>query len=578
MARAVIYARKSTESEDRQVLSIESQIRELQRYATKTGLKIQDIYTESKSAKSPGRPVFSDVLKKVQASEVDILVCWKLDRLARNPVDGGFITWALEEKKLKRIVTPQREFENSSNDKFWMHLEFGMAKKYVDDLSDNVRRGMKAKLEMGWAPNLPPLGYLNEPTERTIVRDPERFPIIRKMWDLMLSGNYTPTEIQRIASDHWGLRTRQFRRSGGRPFNRSAVYKLFHNPFYYGAIVMKGEIYQGQHEPMISRQEFDQVQRILECKSRKRTQKHEFAYTGLITCGNCGASITAEIHRRPSGKQYVYYHCTRRKRGIKCTEKMVDLSDLELQVLRFLHSIKISKHARQWLSETLASFEQDHRRKQETVLQSVQKRISRVKSDTTELLNLKLKKLIEDDEYIQKKNELHEELARLEGQLDALQDADDSIEKKCDAAFRFAEQAEDLFVAGNDEQRRTILQSLGSNITLERGNLNIQAHKPLEIIRVVASGLDHNSERFEQPKRSQYSRYIGSSESQSSSWWGVVDDIRTWIAEHSNEMWFLQPFEYALKEGYPKRPRSMKETRRKLQVSKCANRLSGELQ
>ncbi|MBK7143570.1 MAG: recombinase family protein [bacterium] len=149
MPQIAIYARKSTESEDRQVLSIDSQIKELQEFAAREKLGKVVVFTESKSAKAPGRPAFNELLKRVSKGEFDRLVCWKLDRLARNPVDGGAVIWAVEEGKIQHIYTPQRRFDNSGNDKFWMQLEFGMAKKYVDDLSDNVKRGLRAKVAQG---------------------------------------------------------------------------------------------------------------------------------------------------------------------------------------------------------------------------------------------------------------------------------------------------------------------------------------------------------------------------------------------------------------------------------------------
>jgi site-specific DNA recombinase len=149
MSNYIIYARKSTESEDRQVLSIDSQVKELKALAQSLGLEIGEILSEAQSAKAPGREVFSRLMKRAYQGQVKGIISWKLDRLARNPLDGGNLIWALEEKKIEEIVTPQRTFSNTGNDKFWMQLEFGMAKKYVDDLSDNVKRGNRAKLELG---------------------------------------------------------------------------------------------------------------------------------------------------------------------------------------------------------------------------------------------------------------------------------------------------------------------------------------------------------------------------------------------------------------------------------------------
>lgn len=536
MPNAIIYARKSTESEDRQVLSIESQVRELQQYASRTGLEIQKVFTESKSAKSPGRPVFSDVLKKVQAGRIDVLVCWKLDRLARNPVDGGFITWSLEEGQLKKIVTPQREFENSSNDKFWMHLEFGMAKKYVDDLSDNVKRGLRARLEHGWAPSLPPLGYLNDPRERTIIKDPERFSVIRKMWNLMLTGNYTPEEVCEIANHRYGLRTRLSKRRGNKPISVSTAYRIFHSPFYYGAILWHGELYNGQHEPMISRMEYDRIQRLLGADSNKRPQKHTFAFTGMINCGYCGASVTAEIHRKPSGRTYIYYHCTRKKKHLNCKEKMIEVTELEAQIVGYLHSMRIRKGHLDWALKAVDELEEEHSCQSRTAVTSLRKRVTEKKLEIAELLNIKVRKLIEDSEFVQKKNELHTDLARLEGELAAAEEGDRGISWKCRDTLTFAERAEDMFVTGDKEQKRAILRAVGSNLILTNRMLNIQAPEPLRLIRNALVGSAEENCWLEPEKNSERYGNKHTSLNGIPMWYGLVKDIRTWFIRNPNEL------------------------------------------
>jgi site-specific DNA recombinase len=185
MLRYFIYCRKSSEAEDRQVLSIESQINELKRLAERLNLSIIDVFTESQSAKSPGRPIFNNVLKKINQGKADGILCWKLDRLARNPIDGGQIIWMLQKGIIKHIQTFDRGYYPEDN-VLLMSVEFGMANQYVLDLSKNVKRGLKTKAEKGWYPAPAPLGYLNDKTKergkREITKDPERFELVKKMW------------------------------------------------------------------------------------------------------------------------------------------------------------------------------------------------------------------------------------------------------------------------------------------------------------------------------------------------------------------------------------------------------------
>src|SRR5207245_4146444 len=172
--------------EDRQVLSIDSQIDEVKRLAERLGLHIVAVLTEARSAKAPGRPVLNDMMRRIAAGEASGILCWKLDRLARNPVDGGALIWAVKQQGI-RIVTPTQSYSREDDNIILMYIEFGMAHKYIDDLSRVVKRGLQAKAKLGWFPSSAPLGYLNRVNTQTghkeIIKDPERFPLMRKMWE-----------------------------------------------------------------------------------------------------------------------------------------------------------------------------------------------------------------------------------------------------------------------------------------------------------------------------------------------------------------------------------------------------------
>ncbi|HEX2896756.1 MAG TPA: recombinase family protein, partial [candidate division Zixibacteria bacterium] len=528
-SEVAIYTRKSTESEDRQVLSIESQIRELKDYAQSQGLKVSSVHSESRSAKSPGRPIFSELITQIQKGKIRGILCWKLDRLSRNPVDGGALIWAMEEGHLKAIHTPQSSFFNSGNDKFWMQLEFGMAKKYVDDLSDNVKRGIKSRVIHGWAPGVPPLGYQNDKANKTIVKDEIRFPLVRKMWDLLLTGNYTPNLIVSISNKEWGLTSRRFNRIGGGAIGYSTIYKLFTNPFYFGKIQHKGLLYDGSHVPMISFAEFEKAQEILMRRTNPRPKKIEFAYTGLITCGECGASITAENKVNKYGRRYVYYHCTKRKGGVKCLQRVIEQKTLEDQIISFLQSITISNRLKEWATTTLRELDEEENTYKSTKHRSRQSRILGLKNELNQLINMKMRLLISDEEFTQKRNELFLHKQRLENQ----QRSDNrSASNSARDVFDFATRVEKAFKIAAPNIKREILRQVGSNFILMNKILNIHAHKPLNEVRNFNLNYESQFARFELQESSSTKAKDGLGRNEFITWRGRVKEVRTFFETH----------------------------------------------
>src|SRR3989338_6850867 len=337
----IAYSRKSTESEERQILSLDDQKREVEEIERRGNLKVVERYLgsergESQTAHKRGRPIFNHIMRQIEAGKGNGLLVWHPNRLARNAYDGGLLITLMDEGKLFEIRTPHRTYHNTPDDKFFLQLEFGMAKKSSDDNSVAVKRGLKTKLQMGWYPSRAPLGYLNsknfeEKGQNFIFKDPERFDTVKRMWSLMLTGNYTPPKILEIATNEWKFKTRTTKRFVGKPLSTSGIYRIFTNPFYCGMFEYgkPKQSYKGNHEPMVTEAEFDRVQKIMGREVKPRPKEHRFAFTGLMKCGNCGAMITAEekIKRQKNGNvhHYVYYRCTKRK-DKNCQQKAVKLS------------------------------------------------------------------------------------------------------------------------------------------------------------------------------------------------------------------------------------------------------------
>src|SRR3989338_5076186 len=197
-----LYARKSTDVEDKQARSIEDQIAELRAFAKQENLNITDVLIEKQSAKIPGRPIFNEMLDKIERGEANGILAWHADRLARNSVDGGRIIYLLHTGKLAGLKFPTLWFESTPQGKFMLNIAFGQSKYYVDSLSENTKRGLRQKVRRGEFPGPAPIGYLNDLRTRTIVIDPKKAPLIRKAYEIYSQGISRLEDISNFLADN----------------------------------------------------------------------------------------------------------------------------------------------------------------------------------------------------------------------------------------------------------------------------------------------------------------------------------------------------------------------------------------
>lgn len=490
-----IYARKSTESEDRQALSIESQINELKSLAEKDNLVIEKIFTESKSAKKSGRPVLNQMIKELKRSKVAGILCWKLDRLTRNLLDGAIISDLLENGVIEEIRTPMQTYRNNSIDRLMSGIDMLFARKYIDDLSENVKRGLKVKIQNGWMPTRAPMGYMSNNGEKglkQIIIDPERFKLIRKMWDLMLTGNYSVLQITETANNQWGFKTRKTKRSGNAPLLKSTLYKSFVNPFYYGHFIFQGELHQGKHKAMITFEEFERVQHLLSERGKPKPERYTFAFTGIFRCGLCGSMITAEnkfkyIKSTKQRKKYIYYHCTYAKDPF-CPRQSITEEKLIQQVDESLKSISIPQVYLNWLFKYYDSVQYRELKKIEHEKLSIKNELNNIEIKLQNLINLKISPenenniLISDEEYLKQKNNLINNKYRLESSLKSYLKNNKQFIHLAKETFELSVYAQKWFRIGNIERKRTILKKIYSNHVITNKKVLMSAKKPFEII------------------------------------------------------------------------------------------------
>lgn len=344
--RYVLYARKSTESEEAQILSIESQIREMLQIAEKENLEIVETKKESHSAKEANqRPIFNEIVEEIKQDKYNGILTWAPDRISRNAGDLGRIVDLMDQGKLIDIRTYGQRFTNSPNEKFLLMILGSQAKLENDNKVINVKRGLRARCEMGLWPCTAPTGYLNSKNVDKrchVEKDVHRAPMIRKMFEKVAYEKYSGRQLYQ-----W-LKDKNFKTKNGKHLTLSNVYILLRNTFYYGMFEYpkkSGQWFKGIHEPLITKELFDLVQENITNHVIK-TEGKEFAFTKMITCGLCGSGITADekFKKLKNGEfnRYVYYMCTKHN-DAKCRNPIVREEGLIEQLTTLMDTIELDE-------------------------------------------------------------------------------------------------------------------------------------------------------------------------------------------------------------------------------------------
>ncbi len=339
-----LYARKSSESDERQAMSIDSQVKEMTDLAKKENLVIREVRQESHSAKESGqRPVFVQLLNDIRNGLFTGILTWAPDRLSRNAGDLGMLVDLMDQEKLLQIRTFSQVFSNNPNEKFLLMILCSQAKLENDQKGINVKRGIRAKCEMGWRPGPPPIGYYNRAMGglKDIIVDPDRGHIITEMFERVAKNGDSGRTIKRWF-DQIKITTRK-----GKGIVLSQIYQMLKNPFYYGKFeypVGTGIWYQGKHKPLITKQIFDEVQKQLATSPKSPWGEKSVTFKGLFKCGSCKAILIGEdrCRKRKVGlpRRHVYYHCARQLG--QCKEPYISEEKLVKQILRYINFMHIA--------------------------------------------------------------------------------------------------------------------------------------------------------------------------------------------------------------------------------------------
>ncbi|KKS12559.1 MAG: Recombinase [Candidatus Daviesbacteria bacterium GW2011_GWB1_41_5] len=471
-----VYCRKSSDAEDRQIKSIPDQLRELKEYIEKWNLNIVETLTESNSAFVPGRKVFNEMMARFEKGEANALLVWHLNRVARNPVDSGQVIWFVDNKKILQVETPSKQYGNTPDDKFYMALEFTQSKKYSDDLSEVVKRGIRGKFERGEYPNLAPIGYINFRNHgiSNIEPDPESASLIRKTFQEYATGKYSLGQMTKTVFS-WGLRTRR-----GKPVSKSHLHRILQNTVYFGLMIHEGNEYWGSFEPLI------EVQTVLTSKSKPKKLTNDWAYAGLMKCGcGCGANVIFEHKRKfnkKKGEWQDYYYSHSSRRCSPCNQPVITLSELEKQIDEKLAPVTIDEETWCLGIKLLNKKYESEAKRRADVVKGQQRQFQRIQDELDGYFKMRAREEITTEEFVEKKKNLLAQQKQLQAKINEGFEGQRTWLELAEDFFTIAFQAREMLNSDDLEAKRKAVQKVGWNLMLKDERLIWTYQKPYDVL------------------------------------------------------------------------------------------------
>jgi DNA invertase Pin-like site-specific DNA recombinase len=394
-----LYARKSTEDDDKQIMSIEAQLFELKEFARKENLEILQEFQESKSAKTPGRAVFGEMMAKIEEMGNVGILAWHPDRLARNSIDGGRVIYAVDQKNIVSLRFPTFWFEPTPQGLFMLQVAFGQSKYYSDNLSENTKRGYRQKVRRGEWLTRAPFGYVNNPKTRNIEPHPIHSKIIVKAFKEYEKGGYTLMSLADFLALH-GVVTKT-----GTPLGKASIKRMLTNRAYLGFTKHYDEWFEGSFAPIITPKLFEAVQKVLSAREKPRKTKvgHNFPFVGLFRCGECGSMFTAQWATGKCGGKYRYYRCTKKKG--KCSQGYVREESLAEQIQERLKTISLCDEWTEYMLKKVNKWEKERNFSSQSSVANLSDKIKASEARLEELISMYLDGDIPKDIYVKKKDE-----------------------------------------------------------------------------------------------------------------------------------------------------------------------------
>ncbi|MDD5156177.1 MAG: recombinase family protein, partial [Candidatus Omnitrophica bacterium] len=405
-------------------------------------------------------------LTRIEQGEAQGIICWKLDRLARNPIDGGQISWFLQKNIIQHIRTFERSYLPQDN-VLIMSVEFGMANQYILDLRTNTKRGLMEKVKRGEYASLAPLGYINDTRTKLVVVDKKRSKVVREAFELYAQNNSRLEDIGIFFAKH-GIITR-----GKKPFSRDKVAWILSNPFYYGLFKYAGEFYEGKHQTIITKKLFDKVQKVLQERSKpQKPHQDPLGYCGLLRCGNCDMMITGgyfkKVQKNGNVNEWYYYHCTKKSKLINCPEPTIRQEELDRQLSGIIQQFVMPNCWVEQLQKMAEQEEQNVRASANILIQEARTEMQGISVKLDRLLTVYLEQDIDRDTYQQQKTELLFRKKALEEKIDDLEQGICPWRKPLEEWLKQAQDAGKTALSPSLSEKKSLLQKIcGVNLSLQ---------------------------------------------------------------------------------------------------------------
>jgi site-specific DNA recombinase len=475
-SQAVIYARVSSKEQEKEGFSIPAQLKLLREYAATQGFAVKREYVDIETAKRTGRANFGEMIVHLRTHlNIGVLLVEKTDRLYRNLKDWVTLDELdLEIHLVKEDVVLSRD--SRSSEKFMHGIKVLMAKNYIDNLSEEARKGLQEKAEQGIWPTKAPLGYRNISSpngKKTIAPEPEAARLIKKLFEWYATGTLSLKEAARKAREA-GL----VYRKSGKPVPVSTIHKILRNRLYSGEFEWGGRIYQGKHQALIPRELWERVQDVLDGRyaKRHRRAKHDFAFTGLITCGHCGCSIVGEIKKQ----RYIYYHCTGYKG--KCHEPYIREEVLERQFTDLLGRLTFDDEVLDWVRTALQESHANERHEHEATIKRLKAEYDRLQNRIHAMYLDKLDGSIDATFFERMSAEWRAEQDRCLREIERHQAADQSYLEEGVQLLELAKNAHRLFKKQQPREKRRLLNFVVSNCSWKDGQMTPILRQPFDLL------------------------------------------------------------------------------------------------